>query len=351
MLSQEKILKRAKEKGRITSADFAKDFDVSRQYASQLIKELVDSDKLKKMGSTRGAFYVLPEYFDAHPELLPSRFSKTYRNEGLEEHIVLEELEKNFTALQKIAEPVRDIFIYAFSEMFNNAIEHSQSKKILVEAFLQDDDLCFVINDGGVGVYRNIMRKKKLRSPFEAIQDLLKGKTTTQPKSHSGEGIFFTSKAADTLVLDSFGYQMTVDNTIPDVFIRSDVRNNPGTRVTFRIQKDSDRHLSRVFKKYTDHASGSDYGFDKTEIHVKLYTRGSVHISRSQARRILHGLDLFKVILLDYANVPMVGQAFTDEIYRVFHSRHPRIELQEANMNEAVAFMVTRAKTESRKGK
>lgn len=349
MLTKDKILQATKQKGQIRTADLAQSFDVSRQYASQLIRELVDTEKLIKIGSTRSAFYVLPEYLDAHPELLPSRFIKTYRNEGLEEHTVLEEVEKNFTVLQKVKEPVRDIFTYAFSEMFNNAIEHSQSKKIFIEVFLRDDEVCFVIGDNGIGVYRNIMQKKNLQSPFEAIQDLLKGKTTTHPQAHSGEGIFFTSKAADSLALDSFGYQMTVDNTIPDVFIRSDVRSNPGTRVTFRIHKDSDSHLSDVFKKYTDQASDSDYGFDKTEIHVKLYTRGSVHISRSQARRIVHGLDKFKVVLLDYAHVPMVGQAFADEIYRVFHARHPEIEIQEANMNEAVAFMVNRAKTEARK--
>ena len=47
----------------------------------------------------------------------------------------------------------------------------------------------------------------------------------------------------------------------------------------------------------------------------------------------------------------MVGQAFADEIYRVFHSKYPEIKLEEANMNEGVKFMIERAKTEaSRRG-
>ena len=349
MLKKDKILKIAEKKGQIRNIDLAKDFGVSRQYVSQLIRELVTAGKLVKIGSTRSAFYVLPDYLKKHPEILPSHFSKTYRNRALEEHQVLEEIEKSFIPLQRAKETVRDIFTYSFSEMFNNAIEHSQSKNISIEVYLEENNLCFVVDDTGIGVYRNIMKKKKLQSPFEAIQDLLKGKTTTHPQAHSGEGIFFTSKAADTYILESYGYQLTADNIIPDIFIRSDVRNNPGTRVTFKINKNSSRHLSDVFKKYTDQTADSDYGFDKTEIHVKLYTRGSVHISRSQARRILHGLDKFRIILLDYGNVPMVGQAFVDEIYRVFQARHPEIEIQEVNMNDSVNFMVNRAKTEARK--
>ncbi len=38
----------------------------------------------------------------------------------------------------------------------------------------------------------------------------------------------------------------------------------------------------------------------------------------------------------------MVGQAFADEIFRVFHNKYPGIRLQAVNMNEAVKFMVDR---------
>ncbi len=350
MLTIKKILEKAREKGQIRTTDFAKGFDVSRQYVSQLIRQLVDSGQLIKIGSTRSAFYVLPEYLDKHPDILPAYFSKTYRNHNLEEHKVLDEVEKNFMALHQVKETVWDIFTYAFSEMFNNAIEHSKSRGIFINIFLEGRDLVFVVDDDGIGVYRNIIHKKKLQSPFEAMQDLLKGKTTTQPKAHSGEGIFFTSKAADKFILDSYGYQMITDNIIPDIFMLKASPERSGTRVTFRIDKNSNRHLSEVFKKYTDHTSGGDYGFDKTEIHVKLFTLSGVHISRSQARRILQGLNKFKVIIFDYDKVPMVGQAFVDEIYRVFHLKYPDIKLEEKNMVEPVQFMVTRAKTEAKKG-
>ena len=106
-----------------------------------------------------------------------------------------------------------------------------------------------------------------------------------------------------------------------------------------------------MFKKFTNLTDKSGYGFDKTEIRVTLFTSGGVHISRSQARRILAGLDTFKVILFDYENVPLVGQAFADEIYRVFQERHPDIRLENENMSEGVRFMVERARNEARKQK
>ena len=81
---------------------------------------------------------------------------------------------------------------------------------------------------------------------------------------------------------------------------------------------------------------------------MKLYTLEGVHISRSQARRVLSGLEKFKVIVFDFQKVPMVGQAFADEIYRVFHHKYPKIELQETNMNEGVQFMIQRAKNEAK---
>ena len=122
-------------------------------------------------------------------------------------------------------------------------------------------------------------------------------------------------------ILDSFGYQLTV--TPKDVIIKNIAIIKRGTRVIFEIATNSQLHLTDVFKKYTNIADDSDYGFDKTEIRVKLYTMGGVHISRSQARRILSGLEKFRIILLDFEDVPVVGQAFADEIYRVFQNTGP----------------------------
>ncbi len=346
-ITKEKILEIARGKGKIRSRDFVGQFKVSRQYVSMLIAQLVEEKRLIRIGSTRNAFYVTPEYAKSHPGVLPNKFFKRLKNVGLEEHKILSEIEEKFPQISELKEHVRNIFTFAFSEMLNNAIEHSQSKSILVEVSIKDDELWFVVSDSGIGVFRNVMQKKKLRSELEAVQDILKGKTTTIPKSHTGQGIFFTSKAADVFILDSFGELMTVNNKINDIQALRTQVSKRGTRVVFRIKTTSSKHLSDVFKEYTNIKDERDYGFDKTKILVKLYTAGGVNISRSQARRILHGLDKFEIILFDFDQVPMIGQAFADEIFRVFHNKHPDIELQEVHMNEAVKFMVERSKTDS----
>lgn len=347
MLTKQEILETAKRKGKVKSKEFTVSFGVSRQYVSLLIGELVSLKQLIKIGSTRNAFYVLPEYAREHPQILPTKFFKRLKNSGLEEHKILAEIEEKFPHMIEIKEHVRNIFTFAFSEMLNNAIEHSHSKSVSIEVSITGDELWFIVNDNGVGVFRNVMQKKNLKSEIEAVQDILKGKTTTIPKSHTGQGIFFTSKAADIFILDSFGFQLSVNNKTHDVNAKSIPRQKRGTRVIFRIKTNSHKHLSDVFKKYTNLSDESDYGFDKTEIRVKLYTSGGVNISRSQARRILHGLDKFKIILLDFDKVPIVGQAFADEIYRVFLNKHPEIQLEETNMNDVVQFMIERAKTDA----
>lgn len=347
MLAKEEIIKLAKENGKVTTKEVAALFGVSRQYANIIVGELVTANELVKIGSTIRSFYVLPEFLATHPEILPLRYAKKFQNKGLEEHKVLDDVERKLSLAVKLPENIWSIFTYAFSEMLNNAIEHSHSPMVGVEVFISGGVLSFEINDSGIGVFKSVMKKKNLRSELEAIQDILKGKTTTMPRSHSGEGIFFTSKAGDQFILDSYGYKVIFNNQIPDIFVQKVDRLKKGTKVLFKIDIGSPRHLNDIFSKYANQNGDDGGGFDKTEIRVKLYTIGGIYVSRSQARRVLSGLEKFKVILFDFNKVPMVGQAFADEIYRVFHEKYPDIKLEEDNMNEGVKFMVERAKTEA----
>jgi hypothetical protein len=66
-------------------------------------------------------------------------------------------------------------------------------------------------------------------------------------------------------------------------------------------------------------------------------------ISRSQAKRLLTRFDRFKEIVLDFQNVDSIGQAFADEIFRVFKNEHPNINLHPVNANEEVMRMIVRA--------
>ncbi len=325
-------------KKEFTTADIVLAFrgKVSRQYVISVLKELIRHDILVKQGTTIGTTYALAQYAS---ELFTTAKKRLSRH-GLKEHEVLDDLNRQLRIKDAIRENVYSIFSYAFSEMLNNAIEHSKSAVVEVEVGHRQKKVTFIVRDFGIGVFRNVMKKRKLKSEIEAIQDLLKGKITTQPKAHSGEGIFFTSKVADIFILESFGLRLRIDNNIHDVFLEEVKPKTRGTKVTFVMADRSAKHLNQVFRKYQ--TTPSNYAFNKTEVKVRLYTIGTIYISRSQARRVLSGLEKFKLVILDFAKVPTIGQAFADEVFRVYKTKYPKITIQPIHMNEPVRFMVER---------
>lgn len=338
MKTKDAILRIAEKKTKFKTSDIVGELEgsVSRQFVSSVLRAMVLEGKLLKGGSTKNAFYVLPK----HASILETRIKRRLKNVNLKEHGVFTTLRQSATFIDLLRDNVRSILEYAFTEMLNNAIEHSHSDYIEVEISKKDSNLEFVINDFGIGVFQSVMKKRRLNSELEAIQDLLKGKVTTQPQAHSGEGIFFTSKSADVFVLESFSHKLRIDNMVPDVFVEELKPKKNGTRVIFTMSTDSKKHLTDVFHKYQ--STKDTYAFDKTEVHVRLYTMGTIYVSRSQARRILQGLEKFKFVILDFDRVPTIGQAFADEIFRVFKIKYPDIDIRPINMNEVVEFMVER---------
>lgn len=332
------ILDLAENKKKIQTSDIQKETksEYTRQYIVKNLKELTEEGRLARFSAGAGTFYTLPNNVMS----LSNKMTKRLENKNLDETEVYFDFEKKLHLKETLDENVYSIFTYAFSEMLNNAIEHSESDRIEITYFDDKENLSFLIRDYGIGVFKNVMENHKLRSEIEAIQDILKGKTTTAPRAHSGQGIFFTSKIADLFILESYGYRLRIDNSLPDVFIEELSPKIQGTKVTFTIKAESKKHLSDVFRDYQTDPEG--YDFDKTKIQVKLYTMGTVYVSRSQARRILAGLEKYRHIVLDFQKVPTVGQAFADEIFRVFKSREPEIVIEPTNMNETVEFMIKR---------
>jgi hypothetical protein len=186
------------------------------------------------------------------------------------------------------------------------------------------------------------MEKHHLKSELEAIQDIFKGKQTTMPATHSGQGIFFTSKTADQFAIISGSTQVLVDTVIPDMFIRPH-RLHRGTEIRFLISLTTEKKLSAIFHEF----SNEEYEFDRTKILVHLFTMDTSFVSRSQARRLLVGLEGFKRITLDFDKVSDIGQGFADEIFRVFRSRHPEIQIMYVNVNPTVDFMIKRVQAVS----
>ena len=92
-----------------------------------------------------------------------------------------------------------DIWRHCFTEMFNNAVDHSSGTRIAVRLKRTAVNAEIAIIDNGVGIFKKIQRAMKFSDERHSALELAKGKFTTDPVRHTGEGIFFTSKDARRL--------------------------------------------------------------------------------------------------------------------------------------------------------
>ena len=324
--------------GSATGPQLAKRLGISRQAVSLHLRPLIASGDIFKTGSTRAARY-FPG--DAAPD---TRYIKReLALAGLDESPVYENLAITLN-LSLLPSNVEAILHYAFTEMLNNAIDHSMSDRCTIEFSLNAAKATFTVRDAGIGVFHSIADKFDLPDEQTAMIELIKGKTTTMPEAHSGEGLFFVSRSADRFVLKSHRLQIEWDRDRDDVFV-SDPRFTKGTSVHFEIRRDSRTRLEDVFTEYAPEEY--DFEFQKTRVLVKLLRRN--YVSRSEAKRLLHNLDKFSEIELDMQGVTNVGQGFADQIFRVFTSAYPDILIRAINTSKSVDAMIRHVREQARK--
>jgi hypothetical protein len=229
--------------------------------------------------------------------------------------------------------------------MFNNALDHSDADMISVRIKKNAAETEMQIGDNGVGIFKKIQTALQLLDERHAVLELAKGKFTTDPKNHSGEGIFFTSRMFDEFWIVSGDVVFSHHFGEKEDWIREMDSALGGTHVFMNLHNHTSRTTTKVFDQFT---TDDDYTFSKTVVPVKLAKYGDDNlISRSQAKRLLVRIELFKVVLFDFKEVPTIGQAFADEIFRVFANEHPEIELVPIHANSAVKRMIERVMTTS----
>lgn len=330
--TRRKILDQLGASGSATGPELADALGITRQAINQHIRRLLAQGEIVKTGSTRAARYYLTEHA---PE--GRRLERNFVLTGLDEAEVYEAFALALN-LRSLRNNVETIVNYAFTEMLNNAIDHSESERCNVTFDVDPARVRFTVRDFGIGVFHSISDKLGLPDEHAAMIELIKGKTTTMPSRHSGEGIFFVSRAADRYALRSHRIQLQWDRLVGDVFA-SDANQLEGTLVEFEIQSEAKTRLETVFEAFAP--AEYDFRFEKTRVFVKLLRED--YVSRSEAKRLLHKLEKFSEIELDMRDVAHVGQGFVDEVFRVFASRHPGIKIRAVNASAAVQAMIRHA--------
>jgi anti-sigma regulatory factor (Ser/Thr protein kinase) len=312
--------------------DAVETFEVSRQTIHSHLSALVKMGYLIAEGNTRGRTYQIGPH-----RSLTLHFSL----EGLQESDVYH---RNFGfVFEGLPHEVEEICEYGFTEILNNAIDHSDGTSAHIDVDRTNESIVIRISDDGEGIFNRIARILELGDPRESLLELSKGKLTTDPDNHTGQGIFFSSRAFDIFYIFSGDLAFMHDDGDDKDYLMHDDGDQNGTFVVMRIALNSNKRLGAVFDDFTG-SEDEDFAFNTTVVPVQLALyEGERLVSRSQAKRILNRVDKFKTVLLDFKKVDFIGQAFADEVFRVFSRRNPQITIVPINVIDKVERMIIAA--------
>lgn len=297
-------------RGETSSGQVARAAGVTRQAAHYNLKRLERDGRVTRVGEGRASRYVATV-----------DYQREYSLAGLREEVVWLEIEDGVPGVATAPPIAKRILRFALTEMVNNAIDHSGGKRVGVDVSA-GAKISFRVADDGVGVFRHLASRLGLQDDFAAAFELTKGKRTTDPARHSGQGIFFTSRIVDRFRLEANGMKLIVDNALRD-FALGESNVDQGTTAWWEVDRNTRRDLKTVFDEYTD---SETLDFTKTRVPLAALG-GPSFISRAEAKRVADGLDRFEEVMLDFTGVTDVGHAFADELLRVWANAHPGTRL------------------------
>ncbi len=314
-------------------------FSITRQAVLKHVERLKAQNAIVVSGTTRKPVYTLVpiEVID-----------RVYRiTKDLAEHEVWEEMLAPM--LSTLPRNVIGIWAHVFTEIFNNAIDHSGGKLIHVRVTLSAQATEVQVRDDGVGIFKKICGELDLLDERHALFELSKGKLTTDPKNHSGEGIFFSSRMLDRFTIFAGGLSYIHRRVFHYDWLVGDAEAQASTAVTMALSNHSAMTTKKVFDQFS--STDGEYGFNKTVIPIALAQFGPDSlVSRSQAKRVLARAEKFEHVCFDFKGIATIGQAFADQIFRVYATEHPEITLAPINMEPEVRQMVTRARAAKEHG-
>jgi anti-sigma regulatory factor (Ser/Thr protein kinase) len=324
------ITRAALEHGHALPAHLMQRLGVSRRRAQLLLGRLVAAQWLTSQGTPR------------QPRHAPGALRQVvarYPLAGLQEDLPWR---RDFAPCFALPAAVAQIAQHAFTELLNNAIDHSGGTQVTVSIRQTPLQLQLLVSDDGCGLFSRIGRDFAIDEPEHALLALGTGKLTSQPARHSGHGLFFTSRLADVFDLTADGRRFQRRawdggtwhaQALPGATAVGAARR-PGTSVYFALALDTPRTLDALLQQHS--RSGQGYDFSRTRVPLALLAAGGLAqlASRAEARRAAQRLEGFQCAELDFTGVQQLGHGFADE------RAHPQIELQPVGMAPQVAAMV-----------
>lgn len=309
------------------AAHVADRLGVTRATATRALNRLATMQWLVRNGSPRRPAW--------RPGLL-RQVVRRYALAGLDEDLPWA---RDFAPFVALPAHVRRMVQHAFTELLNNAIDHSEGSGVTVSLRQTPSHVQLLVSDDGRGLFDKLGDAFGLCDPTLAMLELSKGKLTTQPQRHTGRGLFFTSKLADVFDLHANRHAFQQRQWQPHAWTPASALEHRGTSVYLAIALDTPRTLESVQNAYS--LDGATPGFERTVVPLRLISSADAELeSRAQARRVASRLQSFRRAELDFGGVPRIGQGFADELFRVQTASLPDVELVPMNMSPAVAAAI-----------
>jgi anti-sigma regulatory factor (Ser/Thr protein kinase) len=313
------------------SLEIQKKHKLSRQQVQRYFKLLTENQQIQKIGQGKGTkYFIAPKLIVPHIEMSVNKLTELGEDQVFEKYFKPQ--------IQFLPKNIISIINHGLTEMLNNVIDHSQGRTLETSLCQSLDLLIIKIKDDGIGVFEKNRQAFQCADLFEAVVETFKGKRTSDPENHAGEGIFFTSRLFDFFTLKANNLVWEFQSIQNDWGIKEQ-KTKKGTELIFGITINSNRTPKETFKKYTD----DNFEFNKgalLPVEPLTLKAGIEHVSRSEARRLLAGIEKFKHVEIDFRNTETIGQGFADEVFRVFQSKHPDILIKPIHMNPIVEAMI-----------
>ena len=167
-----------------------------------------------------------------------------------------------------------------------------------------------MIMDNGVGIFRKIQGALGLLDERHAIFELSKGKLTTDPQRHTGEGLFFTSRMFDAFDILSGSVFFTHAFGQEEDWLLERPTTLDGTAIFMRLNSYTSRTMRTIFDEFT--SDPDEPAFSRTVVPVQLAQYDDrANFSISSQTGIGPASISSAQSCLDFKNVPTIGQAFS----------------------------------------
>jgi len=322
----------AQQHGNALATRVAERLGVTRRSSQLLLGKLVAAQWLCRGGTLRRPVY--------RPGAL-KQVVQRYALAGLQEDLPWA---RDFAPFFDLPVNVIRLAQHAFTELLNNAVDHSGGGSVTVSMRQTPLHLQLLVSDDGCGLFERIQQSFAIDNPTLAMLELGKGKLTSQPARHLGHGLFFTSRLADMFDLHANQAAFQFRGWDRRRWVAGKPMARRGTSIYLGIALDTQRTLDDVMRSHSADARG--YAFETTAVPLALMTDARSGLeSRAQARRAAARLQDFRCAELDFTGIADVGHGFADELFRVFARAHPGVELRPVGMTPRVAAMVASVST------